>query len=728
MTGHGNNPTDADLYAALHAVFDEARKLTGGAREAFLRERCAGDDAMLDQVMALLDAATHDDESDDGFSETRIAASRAAMERLLDDSPPREVLPDIPGYTILRRIGAGGMGVVYEAEQLSPHRRVALKLLNPHLITPERRRRFAREIELLARLTHPGIARLYEASETDPPYFGMELVEGEPIDRYAARAGLGTRDRLELLARVCDGVDHAHNLGIIHRDLKPANVLVTRDGQPKILDFGIGRATDSPEGRTMMTETGVVVGTLEYMSPEQISGRVDAIDARTDVYALGVMLYELLTGVRPFELSNMTLPAAARLVTETEARRVGTTDRRFRGDVETIIAKALALDPKRRYEHAGRLADDLRRHLEHRPITARKPSAAYRAHRFAARNKILTASAVIIVALTAVAFGVVLRERDRAIIEARTAERVTEFLEGIFEAADPNQLGSEATLAEAVALGERRLAEELGDEPMVEARLRETLGRTLRMLGEPERSLANYERAAELFERETGRTSDDTLRATRRVGVLLRVNGRYRESIDTLTDVYERQRSRYGNGSHNGLLTLNSIALVHWRLGELDRAAELLDRVIEGRERLGPRAEGNLVELRTAIHNLGLVRFDQGRCENALALFRKSQEIPDDLMTNILCDEMIGNSLMCLERHEEAREVLEQLWRVCTERLTADHPKRLEVGLALGRCLMKLGEDGDARWRVSEVANLAAGNEQLLYLQQQAAELLDDLP
>ena len=338
------------------------------------------------------------------------------------------ILPSQVGpYRIVRLIGEGGMGRVFEAEQQSPKRRVALKLVGSRAHTPDLMRRFTLETEVLARLHHPGIAAIYECGEHDggsgpQPYFAMEYVDGVDVRTHAERARLDVRARLAVMAEVADAIEHAHTKGVIHRDLKPDNVLVNESGRPKVLDFGIARITDdSTLMQTAVTETGQLIGTLNYMAPEQLRGDSSSISARTDVYALGVILFELLTGRRPHEVSGLLMTAAIRKVTEEEAPRLGRLVTGVERDVETIVGKALAKDPDRRYATAGALAGDLRRFLAHEPITARPPSAVYVARRFARRHRGLVGGSVL--ALLAIALGfLALFESNRRVTASHRQE------------------------------------------------------------------------------------------------------------------------------------------------------------------------------------------------------------------------------------------------------------------------------------------------------------------
>jgi WD40 repeat protein/predicted Ser/Thr protein kinase len=300
-------------------------------------------------------------------------------------------------YRILRYIAEGGMGAVYEAEQDNPRRTVALKVLRPGCASPALLKRFAHEAQILGRLHHPGIAQVYEAGLADDgqPFFAMEFIRGLPLDEYVARHRLDLAARLALLARVCDAVQHAHEQGVIHRDLKPANILVEEAGQPKVLDFGVARATDADLLTDAgLTRTGQVLGTPNYMSPEQVAADSAAIDRRADVYALGVILFELAAHRPPYQLEGRAVVEAARIILDQEPPRLGSIDPELRGDVETIAAKALEKDRARRYQSAADLAADLRHWLAHEPIRARPPSALYHLRKFARRHKALVGGVV----------------------------------------------------------------------------------------------------------------------------------------------------------------------------------------------------------------------------------------------------------------------------------------------------------------------------------------------
>ncbi len=345
--------------------------------------------------------------------------------------PAVAALPQRIGhYRILRLLGEGGMGAVYEAEQDSPRRTVALKVVRPGLASPELLSRFRHESQILGRLHHPGIAQVYEAGLAEgQPFFAMEFIRGLRLDEHARTLPLPAR--LELLARVCDAVQHAHEQGVIHRDLKPANILVEENGQPKVLDFGVARAIDADLlTGAGLTQTGQLLGTPSYMSPEQVTGDPAAIDRRADVYALGVILFELAAHRLPHLLENRPLAEIARLILEEAPPRLGSLNPELRGDVETIVAKALAKDRTRRYASAADLAADLRRWLNHEPIQARPPSALYHLRQFARRHRALvggvlaTGLALVLGLVFTILYAVAeARQRGQAEQNAREAEQ-----------------------------------------------------------------------------------------------------------------------------------------------------------------------------------------------------------------------------------------------------------------------------------------------------------------
>lgn len=415
----------AEAYNRIHAILDDARKLCGPELDRYLDESCGPDEGLRASVLELL-AAGSDEGASDLFAQGHAGSLHRELAGLQEEALASWLPERIGAYTILRQLGQGGMGVVYEAEQASPRRRVAIKLLHPMQVTPDRMRRFRREAALLGRLQHPGIAQIheagtYEAGRGPQPFFAMELVEGVDLRTHCDREGLDRRARVELLVRVADAVQYAHEHGIIHRDLKPDNVLVDGRGRPRILDFGIAKASShSATLSTLVTEEGQLVGTLAYMAPEQLDQTADEVTPLVDVFALGVLAFEILVGRLPREIGDLSLSRAITLLATSEAPRAGTFDGSLRGDLETILGKALESEPARRYQSAAALAGDLRRHLAHRPIHARPPSRIYLVKKFSRRHRGLVVGALatllVLVAGTVVStvFAVQAREQRNA--------------------------------------------------------------------------------------------------------------------------------------------------------------------------------------------------------------------------------------------------------------------------------------------------------------------------
>ena len=415
-------------FDRLTELFSRLRRIPpGDAREAALAGLADLAPDLRTRLADLL--AQHDAADAEGFG---LGLDGVAASALLDASSD-EVAPALPGFRVVRRIGEGGMGTVWEAEQEHPRRRVAIKLLRPELATSEGRKRFEREADLLAGLSHPGIARIHQQGVADQawgaqPFLAMEFVNGEPLTAYARRERLDLARRVELLVKVCDAVGHLHEHGVIHRDLKPGNILVTPDGAPKVLDFGIARALES--GATLETRPGAVLGTLAYMSPEQATGMRDAADTRSDVYALGVLAYELLAGRLPYDLEGQGLPAAVRTIAERDPPSLGGLDTRLRGDLSAIVAKAMDKDKARRYASAAALGEDLRRHLADEVVLASRVSAIHLVRKFVRRHTAwVVGSAAVLAALIA---GLVASLHLKGVADdearaARAASRLARF-------------------------------------------------------------------------------------------------------------------------------------------------------------------------------------------------------------------------------------------------------------------------------------------------------------
>ncbi len=390
---------------------------------------------------------------------------------------PRYAPKQVGEFRVQHLLGVGGMGEVYAAEHVESGQRAAVKIIRADLVSQATSRRFAFEADILAKLRHPGIAALLEAGQIESghglrPYFAMELIEGIPLTRHARNMSI--RRKLGLFLRACSPVEHAHRRGVIHRDLKPANILVDQTGRPRVLDFGIARATDADvQAPTVVTDFGQILGTLPYMSPEQVSGDPDLIDTRSDVYSMGVVLYELLSGRKPFDLKNVVLPDAIRTIREVEPPFLGTMDRGLRGDLDTIVRTAMHKERDRRYQSVWDLAQDVRRFLNSEPIVARRPSLAYQVSRFVDRHRVLVAvsAAAVVVLVMAVAISTWLALQLSGQIEAfkeyedLTARQLLDA-ESRLDASRVDARLSEAVSREVVGVVQSAASE---DRPVVEA-------------------------------------------------------------------------------------------------------------------------------------------------------------------------------------------------------------------------------------------------------------------
>ncbi|MGK0219990.1 MAG: serine/threonine protein kinase/WD40 repeat protein [Planctomycetota bacterium] len=409
-------------FERVEAVFSKACSLPSGEREAFLDQQCADDALVRAEVAAMLVA--DDSGADELLCEgPALPGAVTLVDGVGAESRSRAIPARIGRYRIIRECGHGGMGVVYEAEQESPSRRVALKVIRTGALSPEILRRFQHEADALGRLQHPGIAQIFEAGSFEvgdggQPFLAMEFVDGQDLLEYAAAQDLDMNARLALFTLVCEAVHYAHQKGVIHRDLKPDNILVAspsqaiqassatrvptptgsladRIGQPKILDFGIARIADPDAQLTsMLTHAGQLVGTPQYMSPEQASQGTREIDARSDVYTLGVVLFQLLVGHPPYDLSGCSISESINLIRNVDSPPIRSAGAGFKGDIDTIVAKCLEKEPDGRYSSAAELAEDIRRHLQNEPIAARPPSRWYLLKKFTRRNQGLVGGAL----------------------------------------------------------------------------------------------------------------------------------------------------------------------------------------------------------------------------------------------------------------------------------------------------------------------------------------------
>jgi hypothetical protein len=653
----------------------------------------------------------------------------------------------VGGYRVQRFVARGGMGEVYEALQDGTGRRVALKVL-ARASSAAWRTRFRQEVGILARLSHPAIAQIVDADVhvdehgREWPYFALEYVDGLPITAYAEARGLSVDARVRLTIEVCRGVQHAHQHGVIHRDLKPENVLVaepTGGGppQPKVLDFGVARVVGEDDAFvTSLTRAGDLIGTLAYMSPEQVAGAPDEVDTRSDVHALGVVLHQLLCGRLPFELAGLSLPDAVRRLSEEEPRPPSSYDPALRGDLDVVCATAMARDKEARYASVSELAADLERYLRREPLAAKPASRMYHLRLFARRHRGLVAglavAAVVLVlgaAGTAVGLVAARGEARRAGAEAERARGASLFLGEVLGSVDPEILGKDATLFDVLELHAPRIDAVFARDDRTRAELHGVVGSTWYGLGEYERALAHLDATVALRRALDGPDAPETLDAERRqrgaaleldsasdaaladtreladraaralgeehevalfargdVSYVLSARGELEAALATLRGAYALARGTHGEDSEVALSLGSDLGNLLTKSGELDEATELLERLYAARaERYGRshpatlRTLGNLatVDAYAERASQSLERFDR-----AIADARETWDADHPLL--ILLRANRGAALNGLGRYADAVDEYRAVHAARIGLFGPDHPQTLSALFNLG--------------------------------------------
>jgi non-specific serine/threonine protein kinase/serine/threonine-protein kinase len=535
-----------ERFSRIRAVFEEVVEEPASLREEALDRLCEDDAELKVEVLSLLVAdAGADDflEPPDGEALDRVFR-RTFGEDLVGSS--------LGAYRVLEVLGSGGMGTVYLAEQDNPRRKVALKVLRSRSASSEQAERFRVEADALARLRHPNIAQVFEAGVEgvsgigETPWYAMELLEGATdLLNYADKNDLGVNERLVLFAVVCDAVHHGHQRGIIHRDLKPGNVLVDREGVPKIIDFGVARMADAEDGRAgPETEVGQIIGTWQYMSPEQIAGDPENVDTRIDVYALGVLLCELLCGHAPIDIAGRPVVEAALAITNDVARPPSFFAKDVPQELDWIVLRAVEKERERRYSGASELAIDIRRFLAHEPLLAGPPDRIYAARKFVRRHRFgVAAAGVILLSLvggitsTTLAMLEARRSQDlehqaklKAEDEADKARLVTEILTQMWSKALPGQEGGAVRMVDAMDQAVDMIDRELKGQPEIQAMLLSTIGSIYRGLGLDERAQPIVVSALAVFEETDGHYHRNTAACMTLLGNLHENQGNYLEA------------------------------------------------------------------------------------------------------------------------------------------------------------------------------------------------------
>lgn len=664
-------------------------------------------------------------------------------------------LEKIGPYHLLRRVGEGGMGEVWLAEQREPIRRqVALKVIKQGMDTRQVVARFEAERQALAMMDHPAIAQIYDAGATPygRPYFVMEYVKGIPINEHCDQNRLTSRERLSVFMQVCEGVQHAHQKAVIHRDLKPSNVLVTvreNSAQPKIIDFGVAKATAQKlTEQTMYTQLGALIGTPSYMSPEQADLTLQDVDTRTDVYSLGVILYELLVGALPFdmhELRTAGVEAMLRKLRDEEPERPSTRvdsakeestqtaknrgtsplalKRELAGDLDWIALKALEKDRTRRYRSPQELADDIQRFLRDEPVVARPPSTAYRFRKFVRRHRAgVTIGALValamVVAIAGLGIGLqrarkaeqrALEAEAAAVQEAEISQRVTEFMAEMFRFSTPADAASrEMTARELLDAGAERVREGLADTPLVRASLMDTIGEVYTNLGEYEAAESLLMEALATREAELGPDHLDVAESANNVGVFFAQTGRFADAMPMFQRALEIRESQLGPVHLEVAQSLSNVAIAVRRLGNHEEAIPLAQRSLSIREELtGPNSK----ETSESLGNLANIYFEIGRYKEALEMYERGYQIDVSRYgprhTNVgIALVNLGNAQTLLDDLESARASFEACLDIWSETLDPGHPYIPYALNNLGELLLDLNEPEQARETFQQAIDL----------------------
>jgi hypothetical protein len=558
-------------------------------------------------------------------------------------SPPSGVPQRIAGYQIRRVIASGGMGTVYQAMQEKPRRSVAVKVMKHGVTSPSALRRFEYEAQLLARLSHPGIAQIYEAGTYDGPagpvpFFAMEYIpNARALTEYADQQDLGIRERLKIFARVCEAIHHGHTKGIIHRDLKPGNIMVDSSGQPKIIDFGVARATDSDLVMpTLQTSVGDLVGTLQYMSPEQCEADPQDIDTRSDVYSLGVILFQMLYGKLPYDVTRAPIHEAARIIRESQPDIPGTTLPGLNRDVRTIAAKAMEKQRDRRYQSALGLAKDIHRWLRGEAIEARPPSLTYQLVVFSRRNRAAVAAAAAFVAALAIGLGF----STYLYLQARQAETLAEeqreraiaalsFMEDMIWSADPVRIGDHIRVGDLLDSYSLNIPQAFAGQPETEARIRTTIGRTYLTLYLFERMVKGeaYQRsgrehlaaALRLREEALGEEHPDTLSSMDQLAGVLTDQGRVNEAEPLARRSLDLHRRLKGDDHTDTVAAMNLVTRVLTAQNRLDEADPVATAALQICLSSADFPEETAF---SSMERLAALRMEQGRTDDAESLYR----------------------------------------------------------------------------------------------------------
>lgn len=588
----------------VRELFDEASKLSSDERELYLNQKCANDLELKKEILSLFDSL--------GSTKDFLEEPLTIVEQNKSSFTDPYIGKQIGNYLIEGEAGIGGMGLVYSGKRNDKEfeHKVAIKILKHGITSEYLLKRFQIERQTLANLQHKNIARLLDGGRTTDglPFLVMEFIDGTPITEFCNKEKLSIQARLKIFRKVCEAVQYAHQNLVIHRDLKPGNILVTKDGAPKLLDFGIVKLIDEDlvDATEGLTRTGVWHLTPEYASPEQIKG--EKITTASDVYSLGVLLYQILTGLQPYKITNSSPAAISKIITEEKIQKPSekvkdksethTESKLFlndkisnqlKGDLDNIVSKAMHKDPARRYVSVEQFSDDIRRHLSGLPVIAQKDTAGYRLSKFIQRHKVGFVSSIgfivfLIASMIAILWqaNVAASERDNAKIEAQKVETVNKFLQDMLSSVDPTEIGRDVKVYDVLKKASDDVENDFTNHPEIEAAVRKTIGKTLTNLGE------------------------------------------FDEAEPHLIESLELNNKVYGNKSYQSAESMHELALYYHWIGEFNLADSLYAKsilIFRQNEDSPPRA------LASTLNDFGILKQDQASYKESLKLLKESYNI-----------------------------------------------------------------------------------------------------
>lgn len=689
-----------DRPSSTPELFAAAIALAPPERERFLDDICTPGTSLRYELDLLI--KSHEQAHD--FLESppiELVSAEAGV-----GAPDEDIMPSRLGaYTIIKQIGTGGMGRVYLAESEKPRRRVALKVIRPGNASTGMMRRFEQEAQVVALLQHPGIAQIFEASTATGPYgpqsyIAMEYVDGLQLTEYIKCNQLDMRAKISLFCRLCDAVMHAHQKGVIHRDLKPANIMVGHDGMPKVLDFGVARLVNPDvRSQSLHTHAGQLIGTLAYMSPEQVSGEPGTVDSRSDVYALGVLLYEILTGKLPHDINQSPIPEAIRIIREQTPTSLSILDREYRGDIETIVNKALEKEPERRYQSAKELADDLRRWLRDEPIIARRPGKWYQCRKFVKRNKALVGGTLTTFLVLIVGIASVVKFAREAQSSRDESRLLLVMMYGMIGTADPDDYGdADAAMLEAIERTSNELDLLAQSQPLVCGALHRQIGNVYRSRAQYDKSEAHFLRAYAIHSEHLGSMHQESLRSLTYLGVLYSECGKIKEGLALIEPIWTNVEKTFPETTEERVMLASAYASLLTEIGRTDDALPLARYALnERRAALGDTHDTTL----NAQYAVARIYASIGELGKSLEIKRAIVDLHQQTgrkptIRSVIWHVGLGNDLLESGKLNELGELLKTILPMAEQVFSVGHPGRLAALGLNGAYLAQIGQDAEA--------------------------------